>query len=117
MSAAKALIRDLERIVGRQHVISREHDLVIFERDGSVAGALPDVVVLPIDTAQVAAVVKAAAEHGVPIVPRGAGTGLSGGAVTVRGGVALQLTRMRRILNVDTKARTALVEPGVVNYE
>jgi glycolate oxidase len=117
MTASAALLRDLERIVGREHVVSRHDDLVIFERDGSVAGALPDVVVLPATTEQVAAVVKAAAHHGVPVVPRGAGTGLSGGAVTVKGGVALQLTRMRRILAVDERARTALVEPGVVNYE
>ncbi|HYZ02627.1 MAG TPA: FAD-linked oxidase C-terminal domain-containing protein [Candidatus Binatia bacterium] len=117
MAASKGLIRDLERIVGRQHVISARDDLVIFERDGSVAGALPDVVVLPATTEEVAAAVKAAAHHGVPIVPRGAGTGLSGGAVTLKGGVALQVSRMRRILNVDVRARTALVEPGVVNYE
>ena len=117
MAASKALLRDLERIAGREHVIAGRDDLVIFERDGSVSGALPDVVVLPIDTEQVAAVVKAAAQHGVPVVPRGAGTGLSGGAVTVKGGIALQLTRMRRILNVDVRGRTALVEPGVVNYE
>jgi glycolate oxidase len=117
MKASPALIRDLERIVGRDHVISGRDDLVIFERDGSVTGALPDVVVLPATTQEVAAVVKAAAQHGVPIVPRGAGTGLSGGAITVKGGIALQVTRMRRILNIDVRARTALVEPGVVNYE
>jgi glycolate oxidase len=117
MAASQALIRDLERIVGRDHVISGRDDLVIFERDGSVTGALPDVVVLPATTEEVAAVVKAGAHHGVPVVPRGAGTGLSGGAITVKGGIALQVTRMRRILNVDDRARTALVEPGVVNYE
>jgi glycolate oxidase len=74
-------------------------------------------VVLPATTEEVAAVVKAGAQHGVPIVPRGAGTGLSGGAVTVKGGIALQLTRMRRILQIDEVGRSALVEPGVVNYE
>jgi glycolate oxidase len=117
VAASPALIRDLQRIVGRDHVISGRDDLVIFERDGSVTGALPDVVVLPATTEEVAAVVKAGAHHGVPIVPRGAGTGLSGGAITVKGGIALQVTRMRRILDVDDRARTALVEPGVVNYE
>src|SRR5205814_8746177 len=53
----------------------------------------------------------------IPIVPRGAGTGLSGGAVTIRGGIALQMTRMRRILEIDPVGQTALVEPGVVNQE
>src|SRR5919201_4165814 len=117
MAASRALIRDLERIVGRQHVISAPDDLVIFERDGSVAGALPDVVVLPATTEEVADVVKAATQHGVPVVPRGAGTGLSGGAITLKGGVALQLTRMRRILDSDPVRRTAPVEPGVVNKD
>jgi glycolate oxidase len=61
--------------------------------------------------------VRLAARHGVPVVPRGAGTGLSGGAVTLNGGIALQLSRMRRILEVDPDARTAVVEPGVVNQD
>jgi glycolate oxidase len=62
-------------------------------------------------------VVRLAGRHRVPVVPRGAGTGLSGGAVTVNGGIALQLSRMRRILRVDSDTRTALVEPGVVNQD
>src|SRR5258707_10710415 len=60
---------------------------------------------------------KIAAKHRIPIVPRGAGTGLSGGAVTIKGGIALQVTRMRKILELDPVAQTALVEPGVVNQE
>src|SRR5205823_722957 len=65
----------------------------------------------------VSAVIKVAAKHRIPVVPRGAGTGLSGGAVTIRGGIALQVTRMRKILAIDPVAQTALVEPGVVNQE
>ena len=61
--------------------------------------------------------IKVAAQHRIPVVPRGAGTGLSGGAVTIRGGIALQMTRMRRILEIDPVGQTALVEPGVVNQE
>jgi glycolate oxidase len=117
MAASQALLRDLKRVVGEAHVIHDRHDLVIFERDGSVAGALPDAVVLPANREECIAVVKLAARHGVPLVPRGAGTGLSGGAVTVRGGIALQLSRMRRIVELDPEARTALVEPGVVNQD
>src|SRR5207253_1426894 len=89
----------------------------IFERDGSIEGALPDAVVLASSTDHVAAVMKVAAKHRIPVVPRGAGTGLSGGAVTIRGGIALQVTRMRHILEIDPVAQTALVEPGVVNQE
>jgi glycolate oxidase len=117
MVLPRSVLRELRRIVGERHVIHDAHDLHIFERDGSVAGALPDAVVLPADRDQVVGVVRLAARHGIPVVPRGAGTGLSGGAVTLRGGIALQLSRMRRILEIDPAARTAVVEPGVVNSD
>ena len=117
MPLPEPVVGELRRLVGREAVIDSRNDLRIFERDGSIEGALPDAVVLAANTEQVAGVVKVAAKHVIPIVPRGAGTGLSGGAVTIRGGIALQLTRMRRILEIDTVAQTALVEPGVVNQE
>jgi glycolate dehydrogenase FAD-linked subunit len=113
----ESVSEQLRRIVGRESVIVSANDLRIFERDGSIEGAIPDAVVLASTTDQVAEVIKVAAEHKIPVVPRGAGTGLSGGAVTIRGGIALQVTRMRRILEVDTVAQTATVEPGVVNQE
>src|SRR5437763_9025048 len=117
MALDMSIVDELRRIVGRDHVVANADDLRIFERDASIEGAMPDAVVLPAKTSEVAAVMKIAARHDVPIVPRGAGTGLSGGAVTVHGGIALQMTRMRRILEIDAVAQTALVEPGVVNQE
>jgi glycolate oxidase len=117
MPLAPPIVEELSRIVGRDHVIAGADDLRIFERDASIEGAVPDAVVLPNGTGEVAAVIKLASRHGIPIVPRGAGTGLSGGAVTIRGGIALQMTRMRRILEIDPVAQAALVEPGVVNQE
>src|SRR6202158_5568361 len=117
MALASAVVEELRRIVGRESVIDSSNDLRIFERDASIEGAMPDAVVLASTTDQVAAVIKVAAKHHIPVVPRGAGTGLSGGAVTIRGGIALQVTRMRRILEIDPIAQTALVEPGVVNQE
>src|SRR5882762_5796036 len=92
------VLAELRNVVGRDHVIDGSNDLHIFARDASIEGAMPDAVVLPATNDQVAAVVKLAARHGIPVVPRGAGTGLSGGAVTVKGGIALQLSRMRRVL-------------------
>jgi glycolate oxidase len=117
MPLHSSVVEELRRIVGRESVIDSANDLRIFERDASIEGALPDAVVLPSTTDQVAGVIKVAAKHKIPVVPRGAGTGLSGGAVTIRGGIALQVTRMRRILEIDPVAQTALVEPGVVNQE
>jgi len=113
----RSVAEELRRVAGDDAVIVSPNDLRIFERDGSIEGAMPDAVVLASTTEQVSAVMKIAARSNIPVVPRGAGTGLSGGAVTIRGGIALQVTRMRRILEVDTVAQTALVEPGVVNQE
>ena len=117
MALSTSVIEELRRIVGRESVIDSANDLRIFERDASIEGALPDAVVLAATTEEVAGVIQVAAKHRIPVVPRGAGTGLSGGAVTIRGGIALQVTRMRRILEIDPVAQTALVEPGVVNQE
>src|SRR5258705_3582076 len=117
MPLTSPVVEELRRIVGRENVINSANDLRIFERDASIEGAIPDAVVLPVNTQQVSDVMKIAARHRIPVVPRGAGTGLSGGAVTIHGGIALQVTRMRRILEIDPVAQTALVEPGVVNQE
>src|SRR5579864_2439814 len=117
MALASTVTEELRRIVGRESVIDSPYDLRIFERDASIEGAMPDAIVLASTTEQVAAVVKVAAKNKVPVTPRGAGTGLSGGAVTIRGGIALQVSRMRRIIEIDPVAQTALVEPGVVNQE
>src|SRR3989440_3938245 len=117
MPLPQGVAEELRRIVGRESVVDAPNDLRIFERDGSIEGAIPDAVVLASTTKEVSDVIKVAAQHRIPVVPRGAGTGLSGGAVTIRGGIALQVTRMRRILEIDPVAQTALVEPGVVNQE
>ncbi|HEY3194439.1 MAG TPA: FAD-linked oxidase C-terminal domain-containing protein [Candidatus Dormibacteraeota bacterium] len=117
MPLTPGVLEELRRAVGRDYVIAGANDLRIFERDASIEGAAPDAVVLPASTAEVAAVIRVASKHRIPVVMRGAGTGLSGGAVTIRGGIALQVTRMRRILEIDPVSQTALVEPGVVNQE
>jgi glycolate oxidase len=117
MSLERGVLEELRRVVGREFVIDSSNDLRIFERDASIEGSAPDAVVLPATAAEVSSVIKVASRHRVPVVMRGAGTGLSGGAVTIRGGIALQVTRMRRILEIDPVAQTAMVEPGVVNQE
>ena len=112
-----ALIRDLVAVVGEPNVVHRPEDLIVFEYDGSVDRALPTVVVLPRTTSEVSDVVKAAGAHGVPVVARGAGTGLSGGAIAEHGGIVAALTRMTSILEIDEANRLAVVEPGVVNID
>src|SRR6202165_1552305 len=117
MPLQSPVLAELRSVVGRDQVIDGAYDLRIFARDACIGGATPNAVVLPATNEEVAAIVKLAAMHRIPVVPRGAGTGLSGGAVTIRGGIALQMTRMRHILEIDPVGQTALVEPGVVNQE
>src|SRR5579864_143245 len=86
-----------------------------YEADGGLDRGLPDGVVLPQTVQDVALVARWAAEYAVPLIGRGAGTGLSGGAVAERGGLILEFSRMNRVLEIDACGRTALVEPGLIN--
>ena len=90
---------------------------MVFEYDGSTDKALPQAVVFPSSTEQVSGLVALAHQEGIPVVGRGSGTGLSGGAITSLGGLQLVLTRKKRILEVDTDNRLAVVEPGVINLD
>jgi glycolate oxidase len=114
--ACAALIPVLEGICGAEHVISEPRELRTYECDGLTAHrTAPALVVLPERAEQVAAVVRACAEAGVPFVARGSGTGLSGGALPRSDGVLVVTSRMRRVLEVDPLSRRAIVEPGVTN--
>ncbi|OGB92245.1 MAG: glycolate oxidase subunit GlcD, partial [candidate division NC10 bacterium RBG_16_65_8] len=111
------LAQAFREIVGPDGVVSNPDELRVYERDALTTEhrAMPDLVVLPTDTEQVSSVVRRCAAENVPIVPRGAGTGLSGGAIPVHGGVLIVLTRMNRILEIDLPNRMATVEAGCVN--
>ena len=115
--STRRLIEELKSVVGDEYVIHRDEDLLVFEYDGSVDKALPTAVVLPADTNEVVSVTKLAATYSIPITARGAGTGLSGGAIANHGGIVLALTRMTRIIQIDAENMTAIVEPGVVNID
>ena len=83
------LIRELAAIVGDTYLLLEKEDVIVYEQDGSIFQVMPEVVVVPGNVEQVAAVVKAAKRANVPIVPRGSGTGLAGGAVPAEGGIVL----------------------------
>ena len=110
-----ALADELRTIAGREYVLDRPEDLMLYEYDGGVRTSTPDAVVFPQNTEQVSRIVKLAARERVPIVPRGAGTGLSGGAIPIEGGILVAFSRMNRILDVDAENMRAVVQPGVVN--
>src|SRR3954463_333920 len=110
------LAQHLAAIVGERHVRHARAERVTYAMDGlPTHRRLPDIVVLPGTREELIAVVRLLAAHDVPFVPRGAGTGLSGGALAGDGTVLLVLTRLNRIVRVDSDNRLAVVEPGVVN--
>jgi glycolate oxidase len=112
------LVARFAAVVGARHCISEPEQLRTYESDALTSfREQPGLVVLPASTDEVAAVVRLARDAGLPIVPRGSGTGLSGGAVPVPGCVLLGLSRMKRILEVDLVDGWTRVEPGVLNLD
>ncbi len=116
-TASHELIDDLQRIVGERNVVWKPEDLLLYEYDGSIDRAAPRVVVLPGSAEEASDCVKTANRHDAFIVPRGAGTGLSGGAIPLRDSVVIGMARLNRVLEVDVENRVAIVEPGLVNIE
>ena len=113
-----AAVRDsLIALLGRRGVLDSPQDLSLYEYDGSVDKARPDLVVFPRTTEDVAEIVRIAREHRIPIVGRGAGTGLSGGSIPRMGGIVVAFARMNRIENIDLGNERAVVQPGVVNLD
>ncbi|HEX8189036.1 MAG TPA: FAD-linked oxidase C-terminal domain-containing protein, partial [Pyrinomonadaceae bacterium] len=111
-----AVIQNLRATLRPEQVISEPEELLVYECDGLTHYRhRPRAVVFPASTEEVAEVLKLLSRERVPLVPRGAGTGLSGGALAVGGGVCVELARMRRVLRVDAENRLAVVEAGVVN--
>src|SRR5246127_4880797 len=112
-----SLVRELKSLLGPENVLSATEDLSLYEFDGSVEKARPELVVFPHTTEQVSRIVKLAAKYQVPVVGRGAGTGLSGGALARGGGVMIVFARMNKILAIDLESRRAVMQPGVVNLD
>jgi len=113
-----ALVRDLRAALGGDAVLASAEACTPFECDAlNTQRHRPEIVVLPRSADAVAEVLRTCRRHGAPVVARGAGTGLSGGALPVAGGVLLVLSRLNRILELDAERRLARVEPGVTNLE
>ncbi len=113
----RKLICELEKLLGTRAVLSKAPDLQLYEYDGSVEQAKPDCIVFPRTTQEVAQVVRLACKYDAALVGRGAGTGLSGGAIAREGGIVLVFSRMNRILEIDYENQRAVVQPGVVNLD
>ncbi len=110
------IIEKLRAVVGSANVLSEPDELLVYECDGLPQHKYrPRAVVFPSSTEETAAVMRVLAQAGVPFTPRGAGTGLSGGALALNQGVVIELARMRKVLTIDAANRLAVVQPGVVN--
>ncbi|MBV6519562.1 MAG: glycolate oxidase subunit GlcD [Candidatus Brocadia sp.] len=108
------LSRELSRLVGKKNVLSALEDRICYSCDGSKQRCVPDIVVRPQSAQDVSATVQFAHENDIPVYPRGAGSGLTGGAVPVKGGIVLDFTQMNHIVEISPEDLTATVEPGVV---
>src|SRR5579885_381390 len=113
----ETVLASVEELLGPRGYLHLPEDLALYEYDGSVDKARPELVAFPRSTDDVAALVRLANQHEIPIVGRGAGTGLSGGAIPRAGGMIVSFARMNRILEIDFDNERAVLEPGVVNLE
>ena len=110
------LVSEFRSIVGDAGLVSGPEQLRTYECDGlTLFRVVPDLVLLPATAAEMQAVMKLCYREKIPMVARGSGTGLSGGALPVKGGVVISVTRMNRILEVDLPNARVVVEPGVTN--
>jgi len=106
---------ELIHIVGQERVSTDKTVLYAYSRDVSLVTGMPDYVVRPVSTEEVAKIVSLASKHKIPIVPRGVGSGMEGGCVPVRGGIVLDMRNMDKILEINTDSLYAIVEPGVIH--
>lgn len=115
MPTRRELVEALGAVVGVEHVVWQPEDLLIYEFDATIEKKQPYAVVFPRDAEEVASIIRTCNQMKVTVTPRGAGTGLSGGAVPAQRGVVAATTRMDRIIEIDPADRVAVVEPGVAN--
>lgn len=111
------LLTTLRRILGPERVLAEPLERTLYSRDGSVAIGECGMVALPETTDEVAACMRAAAAAEIPVVPRGSGTGLAGAAVPLHGALVIAMSRMNRVLEIDTTTPCAWVQPGVLNLD
>jgi glycolate oxidase len=113
----KQITEELGKIVGPEYVLTSPEDLICYSYDGTFAEHQPGVVVLPASTEEVSELLKVAYREGIPVVPRGMGSGLAAGSIPFSGGIALSLTRMNRILEIDHENMMATAQAGMITAD
>ncbi|MBD3183244.1 FAD-binding protein [Candidatus Poribacteria bacterium] len=117
MTIEKNIYKVLEEIVGKDFISDAEEDLICHSYDATRQQGMPDLVIKPDSALEISEIMKLANRELIPVYPRGAASGLTGGAVPLHGGIALDMTRMNRILDIDEANLTSTVEPGVIVAE
>jgi glycolate oxidase len=112
-----SIFKKLEDIVPASRITNDSAELFCYSSDASYIKATPDYVVMPCTTTEVSEIVKLAHNQHIPLVPRGAGTGLAGGAVPLCGGIVLDMSRMNRLLEINLNDLQVLVEPGLIHAD
>lgn len=120
----RELIKKITDIVGKEKILTSDEDRICYSYDAtgktwserSKSLGMPDIVVKPKTTDEISAIIKIANEENIPVVPRGAGSGFVGGSIPVKGGIALVMTDMNRLIEIDEENMIAIVEPGMVTY-
>ncbi|MCD6582041.1 MAG: FAD-binding protein [Desulfuromusa sp.] len=113
----KKILTALQQISGKEQVLTDKADLICYSYDATQKQYLPDVVVHPGSVEEISKIMKLANEKKIPVFPRGAGTGFTGGSVPTAGGIVLGLTRLDKILEIDEENLVATIEPGVVTED
>lgn len=110
----REIINKLKSIVGKEQLTTAPEELLCYSYDGTGREYPPEAVVFPADTGEISAIMQLANAASFPVVPRGAGSGMTGGALPIAGGVVIALNRLNRILEIDEANQVAVVEPGVI---
>ena len=113
----QAILAQLRAVVGSQHLLTAPEELACYSYDGTGKSYLPDAVALPATTEEVSSLLTLADKHRFPVIPRGAGSGMTGGALPIQGGLVIVFSRLNRIIEIDTENMIAVVEPGVITGE
>jgi len=114
MAITSSALKALEKILGPENVSKGAEERLVYSYDATGRSHMPDVVVFPETETQISKIFELASRDQFPVIPRGSGSGMTGGAVPVRGGVVLATSRMKRIIDIDERNFTATVEPGVI---
>ena len=113
----KKIIVQIDSILGPDNILTSKEELLCYSFDSGSRSSLPEAVIFPQNTGQICQILNLANQYSIPVIPRGAGSGMTGGCVPVQGGIVMSLAKMNRIIEIDEENMVCVVEPGVITGE